>query len=98
VLLRVTVCAALEEPTMTAGKVSFAGLTLSPEVTWAAPFRGTEIGVTPAVAEETINVAELAPAAMGEKMTWTVQLPPALKDAGQVVIPVAKLPAEAPVI
>jgi hypothetical protein len=98
VLLTVIVCAGLEEPTVTAPKASCAGLTLRPEATFPAPFSGTEIELTPRVADEIINVAVLPPAAVGEKITCTVQLAPPVNTAVQVVVPVEKLAAEAPVI
>jgi hypothetical protein len=98
VLLTVTICAALDDPTNVAAKVNSAGLTFRPETAFPAPLRGTVAGITPEVAEETVNVAEFSPAAIGVKITCTVQLDPAISVAAQVVVPVEKLPAEAPLI
>jgi hypothetical protein len=98
VLLTVTVCAVLGDPTMTDPKLSWAGLTLSPAAICAAPFRGTVTGVTPGVAEEITSEAWLPPATKGLKITCTVQLVPAASVAVQVVVPVEKLAAAGPVI
>jgi len=98
VLLTVTVCAALVEPTMVGTKVSWEGLTLSPEGTVDEPERRTVTGVTPAVDEVMVSAAELAPATTGVKTTCTVQLEYPARVAPQVVAPVEKLAAAAPVI
>jgi len=97
VLLTVTVCAALAEPTTVAPNVSAAGLTFSPDAVCAVPFSGTVTAVTPALLRR--SPASLrCPAAMGLKITCTVQLAPAARDAVHVVVPVEKLDAAAPVI
>jgi hypothetical protein len=98
VLLTVTVCVALDVPTMIGAKVSSAGFTFRPVAILAAPFKGTETGFTPRVAEETTRDARLPPALAGVKVTCTVQFAPLVKVAAQVVAPVAKLLAFSPVI
>lgn len=91
VLLIVTVCAALDCPTLVTAKFNCDGLTFSPDSTCPVPLRGTVTGVTPGVEEETVNVAALPPAAVGVKITCTLQLLPLASVAPQVVTPVAKL-------
>jgi hypothetical protein len=97
-LLMVTVCAALDVPTAVAAKLNCAGLTFSPAAAFPAPFNGTVTAFAPRVDEEMVSAATLPPAVTGEKITCTVQLPPAAIVAEQVVVPVEKLPAFAPVI
>lgn len=97
-MLTTTVCAWLGEPRTAAAKVNCVGLTLRPETTWPEPLSETETGVTLMVAEVMIKVAELPPTPVGEKVTATVQLLPAVKSIVQVEVPVAKLLAEGPVI
>jgi hypothetical protein len=97
-LLMVTVCAALDVPTAVAAKLNCAGFTFSPAAAFPAPLNGTVTGFAPRVEEEIVSPATLSPAVTGVKITWTVQLPPATSVAVQVVAPVAKLLAFAPVI
>ena len=87
VLLTVTVCAALDCPTLVTAKVNCGGLTFKPDQTCPAPFSGTVAGATPRVEEETVSVAALPPAAAGVKITCAVQLLPLASVVPQVVEP-----------
>lgn len=97
-LVSVTVCAALEEPGATMGKINCEGLTLIPVKDCPVPVRGTVTDATPEVDEETTSEAIAPPASAGVKITRTVQLAPLASVAPQVVVPVEKLEAETPVI
>src|ERR1035438_3011321 len=96
VLLTITVCAGLDCPGATTGKVSCAGLTLIVPV--PAPFSATVTALTPRDEEETARVAAFPPVANGLKVTSTVQLLPLTSFAPQVAAPHEKLPAAAPVM
>jgi len=96
-LVSVTVCAALEVPGATRGKTSCEGLTFSPAKDCPVPVRGTVTDATPEVDEETTSEAVAPPAAAGVKVTCTVQLPPLASVVPQVVVPVEKFAADAPV-
>jgi hypothetical protein len=97
-LVIITICAALVWPIVGSVKVNCDGLTLIPLVAVPVPFSGTETAATPSVEEETTSEAEFAPAEDGVKVTGTVQLPLALNVVPQVLVPVEKLLACAPVI
>jgi uncharacterized membrane protein len=96
-LVSVTVCAALEAPGATTGKTSCAGLTFNPVEDCPVPVRGTVTDATPEVDEETTSEVVAPPAAVGVKITGTVQLPPLASVEPQVVVPVEKFLAETPV-
>jgi hypothetical protein len=98
VLLTVTVCAALDWPSLTAGKVNCAGLTPSPVKTWAVPLSGTLADVTPKDEDEIVSVAALPPVVAGSKITCSVQLLPLFRVAGQVLVAMEKLLAAWPPI
>ena len=97
-LVTVTVREALDWPGVTMEKAICEGVTLSPDELCAVPVSGTLTAFTPEVEEEIASVAVLEPTAAGVKITGTVQLDPAASAAPQVVVPVEKLAAEAPVI
>jgi hypothetical protein len=69
VLLTVTVCAALDWPGTTAGKVNWAGLTCRPDATCPVPLSGTLTTATPRVEDDTTKVAALPPPAAGVNIT-----------------------------
>jgi hypothetical protein len=98
VLPTVTVCAALDCPGLTTGKVNSCGLTVSPVVVVPVPLSETFTGATPSIEDATTSVAALPPAVDGVKITCTVQLLPLVSVAPQSVVPVAKLLAPRPVI
>ena len=81
----VTDCAALDWPTATTAKVSWAGLVAKPLVSCPEPLRGTDAAATPVVEDETTSVAAMEPVALGVKTICAVQLLPLFKSAPQVV-------------
>jgi hypothetical protein len=100
-LVTATVWVALVVPGATMGKTNCEGLTLSPARVWPVPVSGTATAATPEVEEETVSEAVAPPAAVGVKVTATVQLfwPLTLLNvAAQVLLLQAKLLADSPVI
>jgi hypothetical protein len=97
-LVRVTVCAALVWPTAVATKLSSEGAALSPASDCPLPLSGTVTDFTCEVDEVTLSIAFTVPFADGVNVTWRVQLLPLASVAPQVVVPVAKVDADAPEI
>jgi hypothetical protein len=86
-LVSVTAWAGLDWPGVTMGKASCAGLTLSPAGVCPVPLSETLTAATLGVDELTTSEAVAPPAAIGVKVTCTVQLLPLASVAPQVVEP-----------
>ena len=86
VLVSVTVCAALVVPTpWEVANVKLAGERLAMGAVTPVPFSAITCGVLPALSAMLTEPTEL-PAAVGEKVTLMVQIPPAIRDAPQVLV------------
>jgi hypothetical protein len=101
VLLRVTVCAALFEPTVCVANVNTLGETLAEAVAaapvplkvtvWVAPVTPPELSVI-------VNVLVRAPVAAGVNVTEITQLDPAPKEAPQPLVGTNSVPAAATLV
>src|SRR5271165_1420133 len=97
-LVRVMVCPADVTPITVPAKVSEVADNVSVGGAVPSPLSATVTAFTWAVDDVIVSVACWAPVAAGVKVSCTVQPAPAARVAPQVVVPVAKLEAEEPVI